>query len=90
MRPHPNLAGVHRQKMATLEQALANPSDKAEAMAIVRGHIEGITLTPDGGGLEVMLHGHLAHILWSCEAGERIGERRLIRRRSVQSDPHRL
>jgi hypothetical protein len=47
--------------------------DKAEAMAIVRGLIERITLTPgEDGGLAVVLHGDLARIMQLCEAGERI------------------
>jgi site-specific DNA recombinase len=76
VRPHPNLAGAYRQKVAVLEKALAQPEVKEEAMEILRGHIERLTLTPDAhGGLEVMLHGDLARILWFCEAGERIGER---------------
>jgi hypothetical protein len=42
-------------------------------MAIVRGLIERITLTPgEDGGLAVVLHGDLARIMQLCEAGERI------------------
>jgi hypothetical protein len=76
VRLHPNLAGVYRQKVAALEQALADPMDKAEAMEIVRSQIERITLTPnDQGTLDIQLHGDLARILEICEAGERRSER---------------
>jgi len=71
VRLHPNLAGVYRQKVAALEQALADPEIKAEAMAIVRSQIERITLTPNvEDGLDVHLYGDLARILQFCEMGE--------------------
>jgi hypothetical protein len=71
VRLHPNLAGMYRQKVAALEQALADPSIKAEAAEIVRSQIEQITLTPgEDGGLEVELYGDLARILQLCEAGD--------------------
>jgi hypothetical protein len=35
VRLHPNLAGVYRDKVAALEQALADPSIKAEAAEVV-------------------------------------------------------
>jgi site-specific DNA recombinase len=70
VRLHPNLAGMYREKVAALEQALADPEIKAEAMEIVRSQIERITLTPrEDGGLAVELQGDLARILQLCEAG---------------------
>ena len=76
LRLHPNLAGMYRQKVAALEQALADPEIKAEAMEIVRSMIEGITLTPgEGGELDVALQGDLARILQLCEAGAGKDER---------------
>jgi site-specific DNA recombinase len=62
--------------VAALEQALADPEIKAEAMEIVRSQIEQITLTPSaGGGLDVHLYGDLARILQLCEAGDDKSER---------------
>ena len=76
VRLHPNLAGLYRDKVTALEQALANPLDKTEAMEIVRSQIERITLTPgENGGLDVMLQGDLARILQLCESGSRKSER---------------
>jgi site-specific DNA recombinase len=76
VRLHANLAGMYRQKVAALEQALADPEIKAEAAEIVRSQIEQITLTPgEDGGLAVLLYGDLARILQLCEAGERTSER---------------
>jgi site-specific DNA recombinase len=71
IRLHPNLPGLYREKVAALEQALADPAIKAEAAEIIRSQIERITLTPHAeGGLEVQLHGDLAQILEFCEAGQ--------------------
>ena len=77
VRLHPNLAGVYRQKVAALEQALADPEIKAEAAEIVRSQIERITLTPKPrtAGWTVELYGDLARILQLCEAGERKSKR---------------
>jgi site-specific DNA recombinase len=71
IRLHPNLAGLYREKVAALEQALADPAIKAEAAEVIRSQIERITLTPkEEGTLEVQLYGDLARILQFCEAGE--------------------
>jgi site-specific DNA recombinase len=70
VRLHPNLAGMYRQKVAALEQALADPEIKAEAAEIVRSQIERITLTPGEDGLDVHLYGDLARILQFCAMGE--------------------
>ena len=71
IRLHPNLAREYRNKVAVLEEVLADPANKAEAAEIIRSQIERITLTPnDEGGLEVQLYGDLARILQFCEAGE--------------------
>ena len=71
VRLHPNLAGLYREKVAALEQALADPEIKAEAAEIVRSQIERITLTPNAeDGLDVHLYGDLARILQFCEMGE--------------------
>jgi site-specific DNA recombinase len=67
---------MYRQQVAALEQALADPEIKAEAMEIVRSQIERITLTPNAeDGLDVHLYGDLARILQLCEAGERTDKR---------------
>jgi site-specific DNA recombinase len=76
IRLHPNLAGLYREKVAGLEEALADPTIRVEAAEVIRSHIERITLTPKAdGGLEVLLHGDLARILRFCEAGERKSQR---------------
>ncbi len=70
VRLHPNLAGVYREKVAALAQALANPSIKVEAAEVVRGQIKRIMLTPNAeGNLDTHLYGDLARILQFCEMG---------------------
>jgi site-specific DNA recombinase len=76
IRLHPNLPGLYREKVAALEQALADPAIKAAAAEVIRSHIDRITLTPNADGdLEIQLYGDLARILQFCEAGEGKRER---------------
>jgi hypothetical protein len=44
IRLRPNLAGLYREQVAALEQALADPEIQVEAAAIIRSRIERITL----------------------------------------------
>jgi site-specific DNA recombinase len=76
IRLHPNLPGLYREKVAKIEEVLADPEIQAEAAVIIRSQIEKITLTPDADGrLEVLLQGDLARILEICEAGDRKDQR---------------
>jgi site-specific DNA recombinase len=76
IRFHPNLAQEYRNKVASLEKALANPATHPNTVASIRGQIERITLTPnDEGGLDIHLYGDLARILELCEGGERKRQR---------------
>jgi hypothetical protein len=60
--PHPNLADVYRQNVATLVETLAR-DDAAEARELVRSLVERITLYPDDNGQRVGFRGGLAAIL---------------------------
>ncbi|HSI99823.1 MAG TPA: DNA resolvase [Patescibacteria group bacterium] len=69
VRLHPNLAGLYREEVAALEQALTDPAIKAEAAEIMRSHIQRISLAPnDQGTLDNHLYGNLARILELREA----------------------
>ena len=46
---HPNLAGLYRQKVAALEEALADPEEGAQAMEMIRLLIDALVLTPEDG-----------------------------------------
>jgi hypothetical protein len=72
VRLHPNLAGLYREKVAALAQALADPSIKVEAAEDMLSQIERITLD---GSLAVVLQGDLARILQFCEMGDRKQQR---------------
>ena len=54
IRLHPNLPGLYREKVAALEQALADPAIKAEAAEVIRSLIERITLTPREDGVSAV------------------------------------
>jgi site-specific DNA recombinase len=72
-RLHPNLAELYRQKVAGLQQALADPAMKSEALEILRGLIERVVLRPVNGGFEVELVGAIARMI---EAGLRDGNKK--------------
>ena len=59
-RLHPNLAEVYRQKVANLQQALAQPGTHTEALEILRGLIEQVVLRPVDKGLEIEIIGEIA------------------------------
>ena len=59
-RLHPNLAEVYRQKVANLQQALAQPGTHSEALEILRGLIEQVVLRPVDKGLEIEIIGEIA------------------------------
>jgi hypothetical protein len=67
---HPNLADLHRQKVAALEQALQDPRDGAEAMEMIRSLMEELVLTAENGTLRIDLTGELAAILSIAQNGQ--------------------
>ena len=65
VRLHPGLATVYADKVAKLADSLNTSESKAEAVAILRGLIDGIVLSPaaEGKATEVRLQGDLATLL---------------------------
>ena len=66
VRLHPNAADLYRQKVASLEASLSEPSIRQEAAEALRALIDGVTLTPDPAaldGLRIELRGALAMVL---------------------------
>ncbi len=66
---HPNIAAIYRRKVARLAEALADPRDRDEAAAAIRGLIERIELTPGEkrGEMHATLHGDLGTIIeWAA------------------------
>jgi site-specific DNA recombinase len=62
-RLHPNLAEVYRQKVANLQQALADPTARTEALEILRGLIERVAVGPVNDGFAIDLTGEIANIV---------------------------
>ena len=61
-RLHPGLAEVYRQKVATLQEALA-AEDGQEVREAIRALVEAIVLVPEDGKLAIEVRGDLAAIL---------------------------
>jgi site-specific DNA recombinase len=62
---HPRLSDVYREKISQLHDALAEPQDREEAVGILRGLIEKISVRPTGKGrsFEVELVGEIANMV---------------------------
>ncbi len=59
VRLHPNLAEIYRRKVSELEDALAEPEVRDEALSILRPLIEKIVLRPQENGFEIELIGEI-------------------------------
>ena len=67
---HPNLARLYRDKVARLEEELADPEIAAEARSVLRSLIKTIKVTPGArrGEVALELHGELAAIVAAGQA----------------------
>jgi site-specific DNA recombinase len=68
---HPEMAGLYRQKVTALEQALEHPETRTEASEALRGLIDAIVLTPDKDELQIELKGNLAAMLGAAQNAKR-------------------
>ena len=68
---HPGMAGIYRQKVATLQSAINEPALRDEAFEIVRSLIDHVLLVPTGKGLSVEIKGELAGILDLCSDAQK-------------------
>jgi site-specific DNA recombinase len=59
VRLHPNLSELYRKQVDKLHQALAHPSTRDEAFAILRQLIERVTVRPHEEGVEIELEGEI-------------------------------
>jgi site-specific DNA recombinase len=62
-RLHPNLAGLYRQKVMNLADALNEEDTYLQAAECIRELIEEIRLVPKHGELEIELYGELAALI---------------------------
>ncbi len=72
---HPEMAGLYRQKVTALAQALEQPETRTEASEALRGLIDAIVLTPDQGELQIELKGNLAAMLGAAQNAKRSPEK---------------
>lgn len=72
--PHPRIAEAYRRRVETLELALGEGSPEAqEALDLVRGLIERVTIVPDGSapdGIWLEIEGDLAELLVFSVSGQ--------------------
>jgi len=86
---HPEMAGLYRQKVTALAEALEHPGTRTEASEALRGLIEAIVLTPDQverpsrdgedsrsgePRLQIELKGNLAAMLGAAQNAKRSPE----------------
>ena len=71
---HPEMAGLYRQKVTALAEALEQPETRTEASEALRGLIDAIVLTPDEGELQIELKGNLAAMLGAAQNAKRSPE----------------
>jgi hypothetical protein len=73
-RLHPNLAEVYRRKVADLQEALADPATQTEALEILRGLIERVTVRPADDGFAVELTGEIANMVTLSAEAESVSK----------------
>jgi hypothetical protein len=71
---HPEMAGLYRQKVTRLAQAIEHPETRTEASGALRGLIDAIVLTPNQGELQIELKGNLAAMLGAAQNAKRSPE----------------
>lgn len=62
-RLHPNLAVLYRRKVEHLHEALGDPEIRQEAIEILRGLIETVTVTPGDDGPRIELVGDIVQMI---------------------------
>src|SRR3954467_8590007 len=73
-RLHPEMAGLYRQKVTALAEALKHPETRTEASEALRGLIDAIVMTPADGALRIELKGNLAAMLGATVQSKRSPE----------------
>ena len=63
VRLHPNLAQVYRRQVEQLQHSLNHPEIRDEAVQILRGLIESVSIRPAKDGLEIDIVGEIAKMI---------------------------
>ena len=75
-RLHPNLAEIYRRKVANLQEPLADPATQSEALEILRGLVERVTVAPAENGLAIELTGEIANMVRLSAGAESLARSR--------------
>ncbi len=71
---HPSMADLYRTKVEQLAAALQREDTRLEASETLRGLIDSIVLSPEGGQLRIELRGNLAAMLTAAQTAKRSPE----------------
>jgi hypothetical protein len=63
VRLHPNLAELYRRQVAQLQRSLSHPEIRDEAVQILRGLIERVSIRPTADGMEIEIVGEIAKMV---------------------------
>jgi hypothetical protein len=63
VRLHPNLAQIYRRQVEQLQQALDDPQIRDEAVEVLRGLVEHVSIGPADNGLEIEIVGEIAKMV---------------------------
>ncbi|MGZ5917910.1 MAG: recombinase zinc beta ribbon domain-containing protein [Methyloceanibacter sp.] len=63
VRLHPNLAKIYRRQVERLQDALNQPGIRDEALQILRGLVERVSIGPAENGLEIEITGEIAKMV---------------------------
>jgi len=72
-RLHPNLAELYRQKVANLQDALADPATKEEALEILRSLIDRVSVSAGENGYTIELVGEIANMVRLSTGAKSLG-----------------
>ena len=75
-RLHPNLAELYRKKVASLQDALVDPATKTEALEILRGLIDRLSVSAGENGFTIELVGEIANMVRLSTGAESLGVNR--------------
>jgi len=73
-RLHPNLAELYRKKVANLQEALTDPTTQTEALEILRGLIERVSVGSRDNSFEIELVGEIANMVRISAGSESFGK----------------
>ncbi len=60
---HPNMPGFYRRKVADLHRSINDPAIHDEALEVLRGLIEKVSIVPSDNGFDIDLTGEILNML---------------------------